>query len=45
LSIGLEGVVGKRADSHYVGGKSRNWLKVKPTGYHDGWERRLRKGT
>ena len=34
LSIGLEGVVGKRADSHYVGGRTRDWLKAKPAGYH-----------
>ena len=26
---GLEGVVGKRADSVYVGGRSRSWLKVR----------------
>ena len=27
--LGLEGVVGKRADSIYVGGRSRSWLKVR----------------
>ena len=28
VGMGLEGVVGKRADSAYVGGRSRSWLKV-----------------
>lgn len=27
--LGLEGVVGKRADSTYVAGRSRSWLKVR----------------
>jgi hypothetical protein len=27
--LGLEGIVGKRADSAYTAGRSRNWLKVK----------------
>ena len=27
--LGLEGVVGKQADSIYVGGRSRSWLKVR----------------
>ena len=27
--LGLEGVVAKRADSRYVGGRSRDWLKAK----------------
>ena len=40
MQIGMEGVVGKRADSRYVGGQSRNWLKSKPAGLHDGWKRR-----
>ncbi|MGH8177942.1 MAG: hypothetical protein ACREV5_16945 [Steroidobacter sp.] len=39
VSIGLEGVVGKRADSPHIGGRSRDCLKAKPVGYHDGWER------
>ena len=29
--MGLEGVVAKRADSIYVGGRSRSWLKVRVT--------------
>ncbi len=29
LQLGLEGVVGKRADSVYVGGRSRFWIKVR----------------
>ena len=28
VGLGLEGVVAKRADSMYVGGRSRSWLKV-----------------
>ena len=40
VSIGMEGVVGKRADSRYRGGESRDWLKSKPKGIHDGWLRR-----
>ena len=28
VALGLEGVVAKRADSTYVGGRSRSWLKV-----------------
>ena len=28
VGLGLEGVVAKRADSIYVGGRSRSWLKV-----------------
>jgi bifunctional non-homologous end joining protein LigD len=38
-SVGMEGVVGKRADSPYVAGRSRLWLKAKQPGFHDGWER------
>jgi ATP-dependent DNA ligase len=33
----------KRADSPYKGGRSRHWLKSKPAGFHDGWERPLRR--
>ncbi len=29
VGLGLEGVVGKRVDSIYVGGRSRSWLKVR----------------
>ena len=29
VRLGLEGVVAKRADSIYVGGRSRSWLKVR----------------
>jgi hypothetical protein len=35
--------VGKHADSWYVGGRSKDWLKSKPARYHDGWERPTRK--
>jgi bifunctional non-homologous end joining protein LigD len=42
-SVGMEGVVGKRADSPYVAGRSRLWLKAKQAGFHDGWERPLKR--
>ena len=38
-SAGMEGIVGKRADSAYEGKRSRLWLKMKQAGFHDGWER------
>jgi bifunctional non-homologous end joining protein LigD len=41
--IGLEGVVGKKADSPYLGYRSRYWLKSKPAHFHDGWKRPLRR--
>lgn len=39
VAMGMEGVIGKRADSPYKGGRSRDWLKAKRAGYHDGWNR------
>jgi bifunctional non-homologous end joining protein LigD len=27
--LGLEGIVGKMADSRYVGGRTKEWLKIK----------------
>ena len=42
VQIGLEGVIGKKADSQYIGGRRREWLKSKPAGFHDGWERPTR---
>jgi bifunctional non-homologous end joining protein LigD len=27
--LGLEGIVGKKADSRYVGGRTKEWLKIK----------------
>jgi bifunctional non-homologous end joining protein LigD len=41
-SIGMEGIIAKQADSPYVSGRSRLWLKGKQAGFHDGWERPLR---
>jgi bifunctional non-homologous end joining protein LigD len=41
VKVGLEGVVGKKADSPCMGGRRRDWLKSKPAGFHDGWERPL----
>lgn len=43
VQIGMEGVVGKRADSLYKGGDRKDWVKFKPAGFHDGWERPLSK--
>lgn len=40
VQIGLEGVLGKKEDSKYIGGRTRNWLKSKPADFHDGWKRR-----
>ena len=31
VGLGLEGVVAKKADSIYVGGRSRSWLKIRAT--------------
>jgi bifunctional non-homologous end joining protein LigD len=42
-SAGMEGIVGKRADSAYEGKRSRLWLKMKQPGFHDGWERPTRR--
>jgi ATP-dependent DNA ligase len=44
INSGLAGVVGKRADSSYVGGRSRDWLRFKP-GCRDGSERQLREAS
>ena len=27
--LGLEGIIGKKADSRYVGGRTKEWLKIK----------------
>lgn len=27
--LGLEGIVAKKADSRYVGGRTKDWLKIK----------------
>jgi bifunctional non-homologous end joining protein LigD len=41
VAAGMEGVVGKRADSPYVGGETLDWIKSKPKGFHDlGWKRK-----
>lgn len=34
----MEDIIGKRIDSPYVAGRSRDWLKGKQAGFHDGWE-------
>jgi bifunctional non-homologous end joining protein LigD len=43
VKAGMEGVMAKRADSTYVGERSRDWLKFKARGWHEGWERTNRK--
>jgi bifunctional non-homologous end joining protein LigD len=43
VATGMEGIIAKRADSAYTGGRSRAWLKGKQSGFHDGWERPTRK--
>ena len=37
--VGIEGVVAKRADSPYRAGRSKDWVKFKQAGWHDGFER------
>lgn len=41
VQMGMEGVVGKREDSPYVPGRSKDWIKSKPAGFHNGWDRPL----
>jgi bifunctional non-homologous end joining protein LigD len=43
VKAGMEGVMAKRADSQYLGVRSRDWLKFKAPGYHEGWERPSRR--
>jgi bifunctional non-homologous end joining protein LigD len=40
VQMGLEGVMAKKADSPYIAGRSRYWLKFKMSDYHDGWKRK-----
>jgi len=42
LSIGMEGVVAKKADSKYIAGTNSYWLKFKPSGAQTGFKRPLR---
>jgi bifunctional non-homologous end joining protein LigD len=39
VRAGLEGIVAKRMDSAYIGGRSLNWQKFKAPNYADGWKR------
>jgi len=41
VQIGMEGVMGKRANSPYIAGRTLEWRKAKRAGHHDGWERPL----
>jgi bifunctional non-homologous end joining protein LigD len=43
--IHMEGIMAKKADSAYIGERSKDWLKMKPAGWHDGWERPNRRTT
>jgi bifunctional non-homologous end joining protein LigD len=43
LAMNLEGVVAKRLDAPYSGGRSPAWLKFKNPGWHDGWKRPARR--
>ena len=37
----LEGMVAKRIDSKYVGGRSRDWLKIKTTAGKEEMRKRI----
>jgi bifunctional non-homologous end joining protein LigD len=39
VRAGLEGIVAKRMDSTYVGGRSSDWQKFKAPNYAEGWKR------
>lgn len=45
LKFGLEGMVGKRLDSSYVGGRTRDWLKMKTRTGKQLIQNELRRGT
>lgn len=42
VEMGMEGVVAKRLGSPYAAGRSRDWIKSKPKGFHEGWDRPLK---
>jgi ATP-dependent DNA ligase len=42
VQTGIEGVIGKRAHSAYIGGRSKHWLKAKPDWVSHRWERATR---
>jgi bifunctional non-homologous end joining protein LigD len=44
VRAGLEGIFAKRSSSPYRAGRSRDWLKFKAPGIHDGWRRRRSAG-
>jgi ATP-dependent DNA ligase len=39
--VGLEGMVAKKADSLYVGGRTKDWLKIKTRAAHEQMKRRI----
>ena len=43
VTMGIEGVVAKRADSPYKAGRSRDWLRFKQANWHDGFERPMQR--
>jgi ATP-dependent DNA ligase len=39
--LGLEGMVAKKADSLYMGGKTKDWLKIKTRAAHQQMKKRI----
>jgi bifunctional non-homologous end joining protein LigD len=39
--FGLEGIVGKKADSLYIGGRTKEWLKIKTRTGNEAMKRRI----
>jgi bifunctional non-homologous end joining protein LigD len=40
-ALGLEGMVAKKADSLYVGGRTKDWLKIKTRAAHEQMKKRI----
>jgi bifunctional non-homologous end joining protein LigD len=39
--LGLEGIVGKKADSLYIGGRTKEWLKIKTRAGNEAMKKRI----
>jgi len=39
--LGLEGIVGKKADSLYIGGRTKDWLKIKTRAGNESMKKRI----
>lgn len=39
--LGLEGIVGKKADSLYIGGRTKEWLKIKTGAGNEAMKKRI----